>query len=132
MIAEPRSLGLSHHEPGDPGTLLFENDRVRIWELILGPGQSCHWHVHPYDHLLVVFSGAKIEGETADGTAIHLDIDDHRTYFVPRSAQPEVARNVSPDRVLRELIIDLKDPAGAATDFAVFDFFQPGTLTTAR
>jgi hypothetical protein len=116
---------------GVPGTLLFENDRVRVWELIMKPGEICEWHDHPHDHLLVVTSGAKIEGATAAGERIHLDIADNQTFFIPRSNVPEIARNVSPDKVLRELIIDFKDPSSAKTDLSVFNFFQPGALTTA-
>lgn len=40
---------------GPPGTevgtrLLFENDRVRVWEIVLEPGRRTpfHRHVHPY------------------------------------------------------------------------------------
>ena len=30
--------------------LLFENDRVKVWEIVLEPGARTrfHWHVHPY------------------------------------------------------------------------------------
>ena len=30
--------------------LLLENDRVKIWEIALAPGERApfHWHVHPY------------------------------------------------------------------------------------
>ena len=35
----------------DVGTrLLFSNDRVKVWEIVLAPGQRApfHWHEHPY------------------------------------------------------------------------------------
>jgi hypothetical protein len=119
--------------PGDlgvPGTLLFENDRVRIWELIMKPGDVCQWHTHPYDHLLVVISGAHIEGMSAKGEPVDLDIEDNRTFFIPRSDVPEIARNVSPDRELRELIVDFKDPSAAKEPLSSFLFFAAGTATT--
>ncbi len=116
---------------GVPGTLLFENERVRVWELIMKPGEVCQWHIHPYDHLLVVNGGAQIEGLTATGESVHLNIADNQTFFIPKSDVPEIARNVSKDRTLRELIIDFKDASAAREAFSSFNFYSPGTATTA-
>ncbi|TXL78140.1 hypothetical protein FHP25_08025 [Vineibacter terrae] len=124
--------GMSPDCPGDPGTLLFENDRIRIWELIMKPGEICNWHVHEHDHLLVVVDGATIEGRRADGTSAHLEIPDGQVLCVPRTDQAEMARNVSPDRTLRELIIDLKDPCAGSFARDSLRFFLPGTSTTTR
>ena len=60
-------------------------------------------------------------------------IPDNHILFVGKGSQPEVARNASTDRVLRELIIDLKDSSsldGVAAEMSAF--FQPGTPTTSR
>ncbi len=116
---------------GVPGTLLFENERVRVWELIMQPGEVCQWHTHPYDHLLIVNGGAQIEGLTANGERIYLDIAENQTFFIPKSEVPEIARNLSSDKTLRELIIDLKDPSGAHEALSSFNFYRPGTATTA-
>lgn len=124
--------GTSPDRLGEPGTLLFENDRIRIWELIMKPGETCNWHVHEYDHLLVVIDGASIEGRRADGSTARLEIPDHQVLYIPRSEQPEVASNVSPTRTLRELIIDLKDEHAGPTARALLHFFQPGTATTSQ
>jgi hypothetical protein len=123
--AKPDSLG-------DPGTLLFENDRIRIWELVMKPGETCNWHVHEHDHLLVVFEGTSIEAWRADGSTVKLEIPDHQVLYIPRTEQPEIARNVSPSRTLRELIIDLKDEHAEPTARALMRFFQPGTASTSR
>jgi hypothetical protein len=110
---------------------LFENDRVRVWELIMKPGDVCQWHTHPYDHLLVVIRGAHIEGANAKGETIELEIADNQTFYIPRSDVPEIARNVSPDRELRELIVDFKDESAAKDPLSTFLFFAAGTATTA-
>jgi beta-alanine degradation protein BauB len=34
-------------------TLLFENDRVRVWEMVLDPGEACILHRHVHDYLWV-------------------------------------------------------------------------------
>lgn len=133
MNAPERAMPGSTPEcPGDPGTLLFENDRVRVWELIMRPGDVCNWHVHTHDHLLVVFEGARIAARKSDGSAGERDIDDGTVLYIPASPLAEIARNVSPDRTLRELIIDLKDPAAAPQAVGLMQFFRPGAATTAR
>lgn len=51
------SRGASHNV----GTrLLFENDRVRVWEMKLKPGESCERHVHESDYLFVNLAHAKL------------------------------------------------------------------------
>jgi hypothetical protein len=123
----------SADNPGDPGTLLFENDRVRVWELVMQPGEVCNWHHHHDDHLLIVVDGCDVASENADGTTSAFPIPDNQILFVGKASQSEVARNASPDRVLRELIIDLKDSASVPdVPMAMSAFFQPGTPTTSR
>lgn len=133
MASGPLAIeGTVPGQPGDPGTLLFENERVRVWELVMKPGEVCNWHVHAYDHLLVVFDGACVEARRADGTQAEREIADGTVLCIPASPIPEIARNISTDRTLRELIIDLKDPSAHASAFALFDFFQAATATTCR
>jgi beta-alanine degradation protein BauB len=46
---------------GDVGTkLLLENDRVRVWQVRLDPGQQGDVHKHHLDHLLVQVAGDRI------------------------------------------------------------------------
>jgi hypothetical protein len=49
-----RSLG------GVGTSVLFENDRVRIWELRLGPGETSGVHQHELDHILVQVAGDRV------------------------------------------------------------------------
>ncbi|WP_116100950.1 hypothetical protein [Amycolatopsis thermalba] len=37
--------------PGD--TLVFENDRVRVWSMTLPPRGMYDWHQHHHDHLII-------------------------------------------------------------------------------
>jgi predicted metal-dependent enzyme (double-stranded beta helix superfamily) len=48
-------------------TLLFENDRVRVWDLRLEPGQSTGLHRHTNDYLYVVIGGGTLQALDADG-----------------------------------------------------------------
>ncbi|AHK36131.1 hypothetical protein OPAG_06916 [Rhodococcus opacus PD630] len=119
--------------PGDPGTLILENERVRIWELVMKPGEICNWHIHEFDHLLVLVNGGDVTATLADGATIEAPFPDNVVLFVPKGTQPEIAKNTSPDRTLRELIIEFKDPS-PATELAMemVQFFQDGTPTTCR
>ena len=132
MTATDLTAGSTPELPGDPGTLLFENDRIRVWELIMQPGEVCNWHMHAHDHLLVVIDGARVEARKSDGREGVRDIEDNTVLFIPASLVAEIARNISPDRTLRELIIDLKVPGAQASAAAIIDFFRPGTATTSR
>ena len=48
--------------------LLFENDRVRVWDLRLQPGESTGLHRHESDYLYVVIGGGTLQGKHADGS----------------------------------------------------------------
>jgi quercetin dioxygenase-like cupin family protein len=48
--------------------LLFENDRVRVWDLTLAPGESTGKHRHTEDYLYVVIGDGSLQGVDADGT----------------------------------------------------------------
>lgn len=47
--------------------LLFENDRVRVWDLTLAPGESTGMHRHENDYLYVVIGGGTLQGVSSDG-----------------------------------------------------------------
>ena len=40
--------------------LLFENERVRVWDLALAPGESLATHVHNDDYLFIVIEGGAL------------------------------------------------------------------------
>lgn len=55
---------------GDVGTrMLFENDRVRVWELSLEPGQRSDLHHHESDYVMIQLEGDEVAAEfEADST----------------------------------------------------------------
>lgn len=53
------------HRVGD--TVIYENDRVRVWELALEPGEESHVHEHPHDYLMICIEGDKIAGKATPG-----------------------------------------------------------------
>lgn len=48
--------------------LLFENDRVRVWDLRLQPGESTTLHRHTSDYLYVVIGDGTLQRKDADGS----------------------------------------------------------------
>ncbi|TMA30486.1 MAG: hypothetical protein E6J87_18025 [Deltaproteobacteria bacterium] len=75
---------------GDVATkLLFENERVKIWEMRLAPGEQGPLHQQPYDRYL--------EADVVPG----------QYFYIPRGGV-EVARNVG-KQAYYELLIELKD-----------------------
>ena len=104
---------------GDVGTtLLFENDRVRVWELLLEPGQESDLHHHTNDYVMVQLGGdevaARFEPDSSDGFGGATFPD--RTIVGPVSpgtvvwgtaGSKETAVNVGTE-TFREIIVELK------------------------
>ena len=49
--------------------VLFENDNVKIWNLIVNPGDASDWHRHERDYVTIVVEGVGLTVEYDDGTA---------------------------------------------------------------
>ena len=99
---------------GDVGTrLLFENDRVRAWELRLAPGEESAAHRHQLDHLLIQVSGDRVavipepDSEGPYREYLEADVIPGATVFVRRGGI-ETARNIG-IQPYSEVIIELKD-----------------------
>ena len=99
---------------GGVGTrLLFENERVKAWELRLAPGEDSPPHRHELDHLLIQLSGDRVavipepdtEGPYQD--YLEAEVSPGMTVFVRRGGV-ETARNIGREPY-REIIIELKD-----------------------
>ena len=78
-------------EPTDQvGTrVMFENERVRVWDLSLAPGESLGKHIHRTDYFFIVESGGLIRFADPDNPADYHDVqfeDDQVTF---REVGPE-------------------------------------------
>lgn len=59
-------MSLDEFTPSEPSSnvgthLLFENDRVRVWDLALAPGEWLEKHIHRNDFLFVVINGGDLK-----------------------------------------------------------------------
>jgi beta-alanine degradation protein BauB len=93
-------------------TVVFEDDRVRVWQLRLEPGEESAVHRHELDHLLVQVAGDRIavvpEPDTAGPYKDYLEADvvPGAVVRVPAGGV-ETARNIGQERYL-EVIVELK------------------------
>lgn len=101
-------------ELGDIATrVLFENDRVRVWQMTLAPGERSARHRHDLDYLLVFLEGDRIGVEVdADSTgpyqeSFDFDVPIGRCVYIERGGvETAVNRGEMP---YREILIELKD-----------------------
>jgi predicted metal-dependent enzyme (double-stranded beta helix superfamily) len=99
---------------GDVGTrLLLENDRVRVWEVRLAPGEEGAIHSHALDHLLVQVAGDRIavvpepDSEGPFRQYLEADVVPGAVVQVARGGV-ERARNVGQAPYI-EVVVELKD-----------------------
>ncbi len=99
---------MDERELGDVATrLLLENDRVKIWEMLLEPGASSDLHRHTMDYVLYILEGTTIDADRPDGTSQRFPVRPGQLIWVPRGGV-ERAVNRSDTR-FRELLVELKD-----------------------
>ena len=57
------------NEPlGDIASVVqFENERVKIWNLIVEPGEASSWHLHERDYVTIVVEGGGLTLEFENG-----------------------------------------------------------------
>src|SRR3954463_1601862 len=91
-------------ELGDVATrVLFDNDRVRVWEMVLEPGERSARHRHDLDYLLVFLEGERIGVEVDASSAgpyrddLTFDVPVGQCVYVERGGV-EVAVNVGATR----------------------------------
>ena len=87
--------------------LLFENERVKVWELRLEPGEALGRHRHTMDYLFCVIEGEHIDADEPGGASIRIPVEPGTVFYVPRGGV-ENAINRSATR-FREILIELKD-----------------------
>jgi quercetin dioxygenase-like cupin family protein len=93
--------------------VLFENERVRIWEMRMPAGEQGPVHEHALDHLLIQISGDRMavvpEPDTKSVYAEYMeaDVEPGKVFFVERGGI-ESAKNVGKED-FHEIIVELKD-----------------------
>ena len=89
--------------------LLFENDRVRVWDLRLEPNEAIPVHQHEHDYLYVVIGDGTLQTEFPDGrTDPPREMRDGEVRFREVDARStHGARNVG-ETPWRNIVVELK------------------------
>lgn len=97
---------------GGVGTrIIFEDDRVRAWELVLEPGEASDLHRHEYDYYLAIFEGDLVAGVTLPDNPLESFVgivpENGNFVSIPKGGV-EWAYNVG-QKTYREVIFELKE-----------------------
>jgi quercetin dioxygenase-like cupin family protein len=89
--------------------LLFENDRVRVWDLRLAPGDRAGFHRHSHDYFFVVIGGGKLKSVRGDGSDWYeTEMADGEVHFREiESEDVHDAINVG-EKAWRNIVVELK------------------------
>ena len=104
-----------HEEFGEQvgSKVVFENDKVRIWEMRLPAGESGPLHAHRWDHICIQISGDRMavvphpKTQSPYNEYMEADVVPGQFFVVPKGAV-EVAKNVG-QQDFHEIIVELKD-----------------------
>ena len=103
---------------GDIGTrMLFENDRIRVWEMRLAPGETSALHEHHHDYAMIQISGDRVaadfEPDSQDSWGgaqvgrVEGEVSNGNVVFAEKGGR-ERAVNIGQE-TFYEIIVELKD-----------------------
>jgi hypothetical protein len=99
---------------GDIGTkIMYEDDKIKIWEMALEPGEETDPHHHGLDYYLIILEGDRIAGvphvDAVGPSAEYIDAKVEPGLIFPmKKGGTELARNIGA-KYYRELIVELKE-----------------------
>ena len=90
----------------DVGTkLVFENERVRVWEFTLQPGETIPAHKHDHDYFFYPIEGGTLEVTRSSGVT-KATLETGKVYF-RAGGDTHDAKNID-DHRYHEILVDLK------------------------
>ena len=93
---------------GDVGTeFKYEDENVKVWDLVLEPGQSSDWHHHTNRYMFVVTRAGTLQTEHADGSVTTSDLQLGQVVKGIKNAVHRVT-NIG-DALYSNAIIEMKD-----------------------
>ena len=96
---------------GVGGTIVFEDERVRMWELVLEPGEASALHHHECHYYLLISEGDYVAGVAPKAEPVESFVgivpEDGNIVSIPAGAT-EWAYNVG-EKTYREIIVEIKD-----------------------
>lgn len=97
--------------------LLFANNRVRVWEMVLVPGQTCQPHRHEHDYLMLYTTPATVRATLDDGRPVIQHVDPGMAAYRVVGSEgraPHAITNTG-QQASHHFVIELLGPSAAAT-----------------
>jgi quercetin dioxygenase-like cupin family protein len=85
--------------------LIFENERVKVWEFTLQPGETIEAHKHDYDYFFYPIEGGTLEVTRANGVT-RATLEEGKVYY-RKGGDTHAATNVDSKRY-HEILVELK------------------------
>src|SRR5258708_39579746 len=73
LIGDELTAAPSNHDIGT--SVLFENDRIRVWDLTVEPGGRLPFHCHTTSYFFTCVEGGRMINRFADGNQVTVDMD---------------------------------------------------------
>jgi len=87
---------------------LREDDQVRIWRIVLEPGEEAPWHTHELDYTSIVVEGGLLERYNGDGTTDRYQVNPGDTMRLYEGSVRHALKNVGDTR-FSNIIIEFKN-----------------------
>lgn len=99
----------STEEENPIGTeFLREDENVRIWRIVLEPGEEAPWHTHHLDYTSIVVEGGLLERYNDDGSTDRYEVKAGDTMRIYEGSRRHALKNVGETR-FSNVIIELKN-----------------------
>lgn len=85
--------------------LIFENERVKVWEFTLAPGQELGSHRHEHDYFFYPIEGGTLEVTRASGLT-RATLETGKVYYRAKG-DTHAAKNIGAERY-HEILVELK------------------------
>lgn len=85
--------------------LILENDKVRVLELVLKPGERARMHNHPHDHVVYIMNDARFRLDFPDGTSGEFDLNAGTAMMMDAGSHETKNIGKTPGR---NLVVELK------------------------
>ncbi len=86
--------------------LVFENERVKVWEFTLAPGEAIGAHTHHYPYFFYAIEGSTLEVTLAPGRIDRVTLEEGKVYYREKG-DTHGAKNIGPARY-HEVLVELK------------------------
>lgn len=92
-------------------SMWFENERIRVWEVLLEPGERGAFHSHTTNYFWTVVEGSRGLQRFSDGTFVIRDYVVGETKFLEHSPDSELIHDLENigDSTLRFVTVELLD-----------------------